>query len=178
VRELELRPVAAAAAERGSSSSGPALSRRVGISRNELCPRRARPPAGGARPPAGAEATPRGRSTSGRVTATSVTSARRAAVDFDLGGGSRAGRAKSGEPEWLWRCAPRGGAVPRNSGEGASRSLPCSRGRSNYRNARVGAPFSTLRRRGRRGELGVVNSVRGGVGALFECDFSFSAPTF
>jgi hypothetical protein len=59
-RELKLRPVAVAA-ERGSSSSGPAHG---GISRIELWPLRARPPAG--------------------AEATMATSARRAAADFDL----------------------------------------------------------------------------------------------
>jgi hypothetical protein len=55
------------------------------------------------------------------------------------GGGSRPprqrrfgqGAAEVREPERRWRRAPRGGGVPRSSGEGASRWLPCSRGGRN-----------------------------------------------
>jgi hypothetical protein len=60
--------------------------------------------------------------------------------------GSRASVATMGARRW---GLDRGG-------EGSARWRACETA-----NHRVGAPFSTRRRRGRRGELGVVNSVRG-----------------
>jgi hypothetical protein len=66
----------------------------------------------------------------------------------------------------------------RREGEDGGGAAPLGGGQRATVNHRVGAPFSTRRRRGRRGGLGGVNSVGGAVGALLDCDFFLSTPIF
>jgi hypothetical protein len=68
-----------------------------------------------------------------------------------------------------------GGALV--GGRDGGGAVPLGGGRGETANHRVGASLSTRRRRGSRVGVGVVNSVRGGVGALLEFDFLLGAPT-
>jgi hypothetical protein len=134
--------------------------------------RRARPPAG--KLPAGGSSSPGGGG--GHPRAVAVLDCRAVAK------GSSGPRPCAAETDRCRRKFGRRGS--RRAADGSSgaarrpgRRLQAVAGGSNGSNRGVGAPFSTRRRRGRRGS-GSVNTVGGEVGALLDCNFLLAAPTF